>query len=104
MAYRGENIDFVIKGDSKINLDQINFKVLIYPDRHEEEAIVINKAIMTRVAASHYKGQIGYSETKDLPLGMYTIEVLLIEKDTERSIFMKRGAFPLYDSASRNIE
>lgn len=104
MAYRGEDINFTIKGDEKINLDSYDFKLLTYPDGHTDQATTVEKANMTKIASNHYEGQIDYKVTKDMPLGTYTIEILLIESTTERSIYVKRGAYPLYDSASKNIE
>lgn len=104
MAYRGENIDITIKGDDVFNLDDMDFKVLVYPDRHVDEAISIAKSDMTRLEDNQYFASIGYEKTKELPIGEYTIEVLVIEGSTSRSIFAKRGAFPVYDSASKNVE
>lgn len=104
MAHRGENIDITIKGDSEFNLDELDFKVLVYPDRHPAEATTINKSAMTKLIDNQYFGSIGYEETKTMPLGLYTIEVLLIESGTSRSIYAKPGAFPMYDSASKDIE
>ena len=102
--YRGENIDITIKGDSEFNLDNMDFTVLIYPDRHTNEATAIEKSAMTKLNDNQYAGTIGYEQTKGMPLGLYTIEVLVIESGTSRSIYAKPGAFPLYDSASKNIE
>ena len=103
MAYRGENIDFVIKGDSTYNLDTMDFKVLFYPDRHPDEVTTVLKSEMTKLNTNHYSGSIGYQHTKAMPLGLYTIEVLIIESSTNRSIFLKKGAFPLYETASEDI-
>lgn len=104
MAHRGENIDITIKGDSEFNLDELDFKVLVYPDRHPAEVITLNKSDMEKVEANLYFGTIGYEKTKTMPLGLYTIEILLIESGTSRSIYAKPGAFPMYDSASKDIE
>lgn len=104
MAHRGENIDITIKGDETINLDNFDFRLLTYPDGHTDKATTVEKANMTKISANHYEAQIDYKVTKGMPLGAYTIEILLIESVAERSIYVKRGAFPLYDSASKNIE
>lgn len=104
MAYRGENIDITIKGDSEFNLDELDFKVLVYPDRHTNEATTIDKSAMTKLNDNQYFGTIRYERTKTMPLGLYTIEVLVIESGTSRSIYAKPGAFPMYDSASKDIE
>lgn len=104
MAHRGENIDITIKGDSEFNLDELDFKVLVYPDRHMNEVTTIEKSAMTKLSDNQYFGTIGYEHTKAMPLGLYTIEVLVIESGTSRSIYAKPGAFPMYDSASKNIE
>lgn len=104
MAYRGENIDITIKGDSQFNLDTMNFKVIVYPDRHTDEVTTIEKSAMIKLGDNQYNGSIGYEQTKAMTLGLYTIEVLVIESGTSRSIYAKPGAFPMYDSASKNIE
>lgn len=104
MAHRGENIDITIKGDSEFNLDELDFKVLVYPDRHTEEITTIEKSAMTKLSDNQYFGTIRFEQTKAMPLGLYTIEVLVIESGTSRSIYAKPGAFPLYDSASKDIE
>ena len=102
--YRGENIDITIKGDAEFNLDSQDFKVLVYPDRHPDEAKIIAKSECEKVADNYYKAVIGFAETKDMPLGYYTIEVLIIENNNSRSIYAKQGAFPMYDSAAKSIE
>lgn len=103
MAYRGETISITIKGDEKHNLDSLDFKVLIYPDRHTDDYTQFNKSDLTKLAANYYSLSIAPSTTADLALGMYTIEILLIEGGNSRSIYAKQGAFPIYDSASKNI-
>lgn len=104
MAYRGENIDIAVKGDAQHNLDSKDFKVLVYPDGHTEELQTINKSEMTQIATNYYSGSIGYNKSKNMPLGSYTIEVLVIEGQNDRSIFLSKSAFHLYDSASKSIE
>ena len=103
MAYRGENIDITIKGDSEFNLDSLDFKLLFYPDRHPEDAKTIEKSTCEKLGDNHYKAVIGFEETKTMSLGSYTIEVLIIENNYSRSIYAKQGAFPMYDSASKSI-
>ena len=103
MSYRGENIEITIKGDSEFNLDSLDFKLLVYPDRHPDEKIVVEKSAMEKLDSNYYSATIGYENTKDLALGLYTIELLVIESETSRSILVKRGAFPVYDSASKDI-
>lgn len=103
MAYRGENIDITIKGDSEYNLDELDFKVLVYPDRHPDEKIVVEKSAMEKLDSNYYSATISYENTKGLALGLYTIELLVVESETSRSILVKQGAFPVYDSASKDI-
>ena len=104
MAHRGGNIDITIQGDSEFNLDVMDFKVMVYPDRHPEEVITLAKSEMQKNEDNLYSGSIGYELTKELPLGMYTVEVLVIESETSRSVYVKAGAFSMYDSASKDIE
>lgn len=101
--YRGENIDITIKGDSEYNLDELDFKVLVYPDRHPDERIEVDKSAMEKLDSNYYSAIIGYEKTKGLALGQYTIELLVVESETSRSILVKQGAFPVYDSASKDI-
>lgn len=103
MAYRGETISITIKGDEKHNLDSLEFKVLIYPDRHTDNYIQFDKSALVKLATNHYSLSIEPSTTADLALGLYTIEILLIAGESSRSIYAKWGAFPVYDSASKNI-
>ena len=103
MAHRGGNIDITIQGDSEFNLDTMDFKVLVYPDRHPEEVVTLEKSEMTKIEDNNYTGSIGYEVTKNMPLGSYTVEVLVIESETSRSVYAKAGAFPMYDSASKDI-
>ena len=104
MAYKGEDLPLEIKGDAEFNLDELDFKILVYPDRHPENVFLIEKSEMTKEYDNHYSGKIGYEITKEMPIGSYTIEVLAIEGETSRRIYVKLGAFPMYDSASKNIE
>lgn len=103
MAYRGENIDIAVKGDTQHDLDSKDFKVLVYPDGHTENVQIISKSQMQKIETNYYSGTISYETSKTMPLGSYTIEVLVIEGQNDRSIFLSRSAFPLYDSASSAI-
>ena len=109
MAYRGENLKITIKGDSEFNLDELEFQLMIYPDRHPQTNVakVLSKSQMTRVEANHYLAEFTYMQTEDIPLGPYTIEVLVVENKDEstesRSIYLKPGAFSVYDSCSKNF-
>lgn len=104
MAYRGGNIDFVIKGDTENSLDANDFKVLVYPNRHFDNALAIEKSAMQKVGTNEYSCTIDYKGTKSMSIGMYTIEVLFIENENHRSVFTMQSAFPLYESASEDIE
>lgn len=119
MAYRGEDINITIKGDDEYNLDELEFGVWIYPDRQPnalnwEGPLRKGQLGMTRIGDNHYNLKIPRIFTTDLPLGLYTIEVVIFDGEhdgsleslyaTSRSIFVKQGAFPVYDSASKNIE
>ena len=67
-------------------------------------SLISSTNIMAKEYDNHYSGKIGYEITKEMPIGSYTIEVLAIEGETSRRIYVKLGAFPMYDSASKNIE
>lgn len=103
MAYKGENIDIVLKGTNVVDLDNNDFVLLLYPDRHPEMKFEVNKSDMVKLNTNHYSGGVMYTASKNLPIGSYTIELLIKEGTTRRSVFVKPGAFPLYDSASKNI-
>lgn len=102
--YKGEDWPLDIKGDDEFNLDELDFKVLVYPDRRAEEVTILVKSQMSKVSDNHYSGKIGFGTTKNMPIGNYTIEVLIIEGQTSRRIYSRPGAFPVYDSAAKNIE
>lgn len=104
MAYRGGNIDITVTGDFTWNLDELDFKVLIYPDRHPEDAIEMDKSELSREGENHYAGSVPYDVTRDMALGYYTVEVLIIENEASRSVFVKPAAFTMHDSASKDIE
>jgi hypothetical protein len=104
MAYRGGNIDFTVKGDKTWNLDEHDFKVLVYPNNHPDRAVAVSKADMRKVEANMYEGAVSYKDTKNLMLGYYTIEILVIEAEDSRSVFARENAFELLDSASKNVE
>lgn len=103
MAYRGEDIKIVVKGDAIYDLDKCDFKVLLYPDRHPNEATVISKEEMTREGSNYYSGEISAEASKALPIGLYTIEVLVFDGEDDRTIFLERSVLPIYDSGSKNI-
>ena len=65
---------------------------------------VVEKSAMEKLDSNYYSATIGYETTKDLALGLYTIELLVVESETSRSILVKQGSFPVYDSASKDIE
>lgn len=101
--YRGENIDITIKGDSEFNLDKLDFRVLVYPDKKLEDAIILPKSESEKLGDNYYKVSLGYEQTKEMSLGLYSIEVLL-EEDDERKIYAKSRVFSLLDSASKDID
>lgn len=103
MAYRGETTKIRLIGDDKINLSSLDFVVAVYPDRDPDDAIYIEKVDMVAVAANEFVAKIDPEQTSGMSLGLYTIEVLVHEDSGDNLIFAKRGAFPMYDSASKNI-
>lgn len=118
MAHNGEDIKFTIKGDSKINLIDFNFKVLVYQQNDcciPENVVVITKKdnfepVFDRNGnqTNSYIGKIPYTITKNMKEGKYNMELLLIKEILddieERSIFLKKNAFNIECSASKNIE
>lgn len=103
MAYQGEDWVFTLKGDSQINLDSADFKVLIYPCGKPDTPIMIEKSACSRVESNTYSGKVSYESTKTLATGYYSFEVLLITDGSERSVFVKDAAFYNNPSASKNI-
>lgn len=104
MAYRGGNINIKIKGDASWNLDTHDFKILVYPDNRIGDALTLAKKEMVKINDNHYLAIINWQNTKMMKTGPYTIEVLVIQGEDSRSVFVKSNAFPLYDSASKDIE
>ena len=101
MAYRGEDTDFRIKGTHEANLDNNDFTILIYPDGRYSEAYEIPKRAMTRVSENVYVGYIPFTDSKSMVLGSYTVELLMMVDGANRSIYAKRSALEIYDSASK---
>lgn len=104
MAHRGETIDFFVKGDESYDLSKIDFNVLIYPHDKVDKSIVIAKEDMTLNEDGRYSGSISYEQTKNMELGLYDVEILLIEDASSRSIFTRKSVFSMKDSASKSIE
>ena len=105
MAYQGENWNFTIKGNTDIDLDGNDFKLLIYPcGTHDNNVVVITKSQCTKSEANVYIASVPYSTTKTLPIGIYNVEVLIISGGTSRSVFVKKNAFSNNLSASKEIE
>ena len=105
--YRGENLKITIKGDAEFNLDDLDFGVFLYPDRNPGKRLFrlpVYKDKMSRIGDNIYLLDIDYSETETLHLGLYTIEIVVMEGSSHRSIFVKEGAFPVYDSATKTID
>jgi hypothetical protein len=101
MAYRGEDIDFRIKGTDEVDLDANNFSLLIYPNGRYDEAYEIPKVDMTKVSNNLYVGSIPYEKSKTMVVGSYTVELLMIINGASRSIYAQRGALVIFDSASK---
>lgn len=103
MAHKGEDIDLYISGDEIIDLDSIDFSVLIYPDGCYDSAIQISRSEMRRLNANKYLAIIPYTTTKDMVIGSYTVEIVVEIDESKRSIFARRRALNIYDSASKLI-
>lgn len=104
MAFKGEDIKFKISGNQDFNLDDFDFAVLIYPDGKYSENIIIKKNDMIKVDSNEYVATIPHSTSKTMILGSYTIEFVLLSEESTMSIYVKRRAFEVYDSASKDEE
>ena len=104
MAFRGEDIQFGIAFDNSVDLDACDFLLMIYPDGKYDEDITIRKEELTRSESGRFIGKIPHTITKDMKLGLHTMEILLCVNGATRSIYMKRGALCIYDSSSKNKE
>lgn len=104
MAYQGEDIPFIVKGDENLSLEANDFKVLTYPCGKPDSAYTLEKSQFSKDGENMYSGKIPYTETKTMEPGNYTIEVLLIVDGTTRTVYMNKMAFPLYPAAARNVE
>ena len=107
--YQGETIAIDIKGDTKLNLDEVTLTVCVYPTYTKGDKI---QAIYTegdtpsqdvpdvkinKVEDNHYQCVISASKSADMVTGKYTVEVKTETKDTPSatSITQARGAFEL---------
>lgn len=104
MAYIGEDIPITILGDATTNLDELDFKVVLYPHDNVDakNSMVILKTQMTREKSNVYSGKVPYTDTLIMPPGYYTLEILTIGEDSRR-IFRQEGIFTLYDSVSKTL-
>lgn len=100
MALQGENIDILLKGDSDINLDDIDFKVTVYVSPNITNLVTISKSSCVKKDTNTYLCTIPYTTTKTMEIGVYTIEIL---DSTNHTIFQKINAFTLNLSASKTL-
>lgn len=119
MAYQGETIKFVIKGDENINLDKLkNFAVVVYlhcncENENSNSTKILYKNNTDQIKAvldndlqptNTYIGILSSSDTARMIDGQYNIELLTLTDSEERSIYQQKHAFTLECSVSKNID
>lgn len=112
MYYQGENIQINVISDSLVDLNKKGFKLLLYPHCSKDgmdKTITIDKSqnIETRQDGEKmiFVFDIPYTQTKEMIIGDYDLEVLVEDNEKEfRSIFKKSYAFGIGNSKSKNIE
>ena len=113
MAYQGGDIKFTIVGNKKVDLDNNNFKVIVYPhcqcgkitDFNTLPAVTLNKDSFEKTSDNTFVGKIPYTITKDMEETMYSMEVLIIDDEkNERRLFVKKHAFSLECSVSKQVD
>lgn len=97
-CYRGDTILFDISGSDTLNLDVVDFVVLIYRNQDIPE-VRMGKSEMTRLAENNYRATIEAGVTKALPVGKYALEIYL--KGTTNHVYYQADFFQLKDSASK---
>lgn len=93
MFYQGETIKINIKSDS-VDLHNNNFVLSVYHSFELNKSITKVKDDGTYVDGK-YCFTLDYEETQVLPIGKYTIEILIYEDGNFRSIFKQKDAFTL---------
>lgn len=96
MFYQGETIKINIKSDS-VNLQDNDFVLSVYHSFELDKSITKTKADADSTSDDgKYCFTLDYDETKVLPIGKYTIEILIEEDGGNfRSIFKQKDAFTL---------
>jgi hypothetical protein len=95
MLYQGEDIAINIKVDTELVKKAKSFKFLCYPTFNTNDSnaefsqTIANKAETMTVTIQN-------SKTKVMPVGVYTIEILMESNDGDsKSIYQQREAFEL---------
>lgn len=96
--YQGEDSAFYIQGDTDINLETNDFKVLFYKSKMVNERFELLKSDFTLDSINKYRAVITHSITSTLPVGLYIQEVLF--GDSFRSI-SKEESFNLIKTEIR---
>lgn len=100
---QGSDISINLRGDSKIDLDTLNWAVVVY---HSDDILnkqIITKAQSTKISANYYLVKLKASITKDMIQGYQNIELKTSDGQTI-NILKKSNAFMLDISASKDIE
>lgn len=92
---QGSTIGFYVQGDSNIDFDANDFKVLFKNDVNTQK-VLIEKADFVQVEANKYYGEIANTITKDLAPTIYTMEILFGETKTS---IKKVNAFKIFKTS-----
>ena len=97
--FQGEQINIIINGGDNYDLNSITFGCVIYPIDDVTKAINVPKSSMTKTDTNQYVAPFVSSLTKNLPVGIYNIEMY---DDTNDMIYQQKNAFNINTSASKN--
>ena len=95
MLYQGEDIAINIKIDAELVAKAKSFKFLCYPTFNTNDSNAEFSETITSVAET-VTVTIPNSKTKVMPVGVYTIEILMESNEGgSKSIYQQREAFEL---------
>jgi hypothetical protein len=113
MAHQGEDLKFTIQGTDEIRLDEMDFYISVYPSfQNGGNSITIEKDAFEEIkdedgnSMNTFVGKIPYTTTSGMLEGVYNMELLTKEGEEpyqERSIYVKKHAFVIESSVSKNL-
>jgi hypothetical protein len=92
--YQGEDISFRLKGDDVVDFVGNDFLALVYSAEDSSKSFVFKKEddFEQNGDSNVYDCVISHDTTKDM-IGLYNLEVLIIDEEGRRSVYKQDGIF-----------